>query len=327
MGVISVSASYVILYVNEEYFGFYVLMVAPKLSWIEQVFGEKDTKNLYKCKSGGQQLTEQTSAYSCENENDDATDRTEWIDFLKALDNAKTIEEIGEVLDIEQFTYIAVYDYLLGGYDNFFYANHNYSMYKNKDTGKWIIIYYDFDANFGLDIMSHQFGELNPNPNKDFPHYTLREWFRYNFNLIEVGIFGNLPLFESKLVEVIKNDFNPAVLFPHIDELKKFIKPYVLHDKTPDENGHKPGILNLKSPEDYSMEHWDANSEFTTINVQEIGTDAYGIKYWILEKYRDVCTRFNLECDPVYMDHILNTQLMRKLKVKLIHIDGMVLIG
>jgi len=47
MGAISISANYVILYVNEKYFCFYVLMNAPKLPWIEQVFGEKDTKNFY----------------------------------------------------------------------------------------------------------------------------------------------------------------------------------------------------------------------------------------------------------------------------------------
>jgi len=57
MGAVSISANYATLYVNDEYFGFYVLMDAPKLSWIEEVFGEKDTQNLYKCKTGGHFLT------------------------------------------------------------------------------------------------------------------------------------------------------------------------------------------------------------------------------------------------------------------------------
>jgi len=108
MGAVSISANYVILYVNGKYFGFYVLMDAPKLPWVEQVFGEKETKNLYKCKKGGNFLTEASCAYTCENEDDEVTDRTKWIDFLKAVDNAQTTEELEEVFDIDQFIYITI---------------------------------------------------------------------------------------------------------------------------------------------------------------------------------------------------------------------------
>ena len=108
MGAVSISAIYAILYVNGKYFGFYILMDAPKISWIEEVFGEKDTKNLYKCKIGGNFLTEASCAYTCENEDDEVTDRTKWIDFLKAVDNAQTTEELEKVFDIDQFIYITI---------------------------------------------------------------------------------------------------------------------------------------------------------------------------------------------------------------------------
>ncbi len=39
---------------------------------------------------------------------------------------------------------------------------------------------------------------------------------------------------------------NPATLFPHIDELKQFIRPYIEIEKTPDANGRLPGKLNKK---------------------------------------------------------------------------------
>jgi len=77
LGIPSISANYVKLYVNEEYFGFYIIMDAPKIPWIEQVFGEKDTKNLYKCKEGGNYLSLKISLDRCENEDDKYTDRTE----------------------------------------------------------------------------------------------------------------------------------------------------------------------------------------------------------------------------------------------------------
>ena len=302
MDIPSISAGYIKLYVNDEYFGFYVFMDAPKLPWVEQVFDEKDTKNLYKCKSGGQFLTLQMNSDLCENENEEVTDRTEWTNLLTALDNAQSVEEIEDIFDVDQFVYLAIFDYLVGAWDHYFHSGHNYSMYKNKNTNKWTMIYYDFDSDLGEDILGFEFANPFPNPDKNFPHYTVQDWFNLPFHMIDIAILKNLPDFETKLAQVVNDVFNPALLFPHIDELKDFIRPYVLFDKTPGENGINPGILNLENIADYSMEQWDANSEFTTINEPSIGSDAYGIKYWILERYRAVCNHYNLSCDPVYMD-------------------------
>ena len=301
LGVVSISANYIILYVNEEYFGFYVLMDAPKIPWIEQVYGEKDTKDLYKCKSGFSFLSK-TDFSVCENENDEITDMTDWNNFLEALDNAQTVEEIDEIFDVDQFLYLSAFDYLVGAWDHFFHLGHNYSMYKNKKNGKWTMFYYDFDSDIGQDVVQIEFFNFFPRQDKDYPHYTLQDWFTSQIHLQEVLIFNNLPRFEAILAEVVDNVFNPTLLFPHIDELKDFIRPYIVHDKTPDEDGHHPGVLNLLNPCDYSIQQWEANSEFTTINDPINGSDAYGIKYWILERYRAVCTHYALECDPVYMD-------------------------
>ncbi len=111
MGVFSISANYIILYVNEEYFGFYVFMDAPKIPWVEQVFGEKDTRNLIKCKEGFEFLTLQNGMDTCVNEDDEITDMTEWNNFLAALDNAQTVEEIEDIFDVDQFLHLAAWDY------------------------------------------------------------------------------------------------------------------------------------------------------------------------------------------------------------------------
>ncbi|KAL6596551.1 coth protein-domain-containing protein, partial [Neocallimastix sp. 'constans'] len=302
LGIPSISANYIKLYVNEEYFGFYVIMDAPKIPWIEQVFGEKDTKNLYKCKEANNFLSLTDGLDLCENEDDEYTDRTEWYNLLKTLDNAQTVEEIEDIFDVDQFLYLAAFEYLIGAWDHFLLGGHNYSMYKNKKTGKWTMLCYDFDSDLGQDIVSIEFMNLNPPKDKNYPYHTVRQWFHLQHHIVDIIIWNNLPRFESKLLEFVNEAFNPTTLFPHIDDLKDFIRPYVLKDKTPDENGLKPGVLNLANPTDYSMEEWEANSEFTTINNQNVGSDAYGIKYWILERYRAVCKEYNLECDPVYMD-------------------------
>jgi len=302
LGIPSISANYIRLYVNEEYFGFYIFMDSPKIPWIEQVFGEKDTKNLYKCKEGGNYLTLMFDSDRCENEDDKYTDRTEWTNLLTTLDNAQSVEDIEDIFDVDQFSYLAAFDYLIGSWDHFFLGGHNYSMYKNKNTGKWIMIYYDFDSDLGQDASSIDFINFTPSEDKNYPYYTIEQWFHILSHLAQITIWDNTSRFESKLAEVINKVFNPAVLFPHIDDLKDFIRPYVLFDKTPNENGINPGILNFSNPCDYSMAQWEANSDFTTVNEPSVGSDAYGIKYWILERYRAVCIHYNLECDPVYMD-------------------------
>jgi hypothetical protein len=292
LGLTSISANYISLYVNDEYIGMYILMDAPKVSWAELEFGDENTGNLYKCKSGGNALTVKSCATGCTNENDEITDTTEWVEFLTAMDNAQSAEDIEDIFDVDQFLYEIAFEYLSGSWDHFVNTGHNFDMYKNPKTGKWTIIYYDFDGELGQDVNSiNMFGQGN----QDYPSYTFEEYANRKKHIFDILIFNDPTRFENILKNFVTEVFNPATLFPHIDELKKFIKPHIIKDKTPDENGKCPGMLNEKGS-DYSIEEWDANSEFTNLS------GSYGLKYWILAKYRYICKAYDMECDPVYMD-------------------------
>jgi len=300
LGLISISANYISLYVNDEYLGLYVIMDAPKLSWAELQYGDKDTTTIYKCKTGGNILTVYTCAKNCLNENEDVTDNTEWVELLTALDNAQSAEDIEDIFDIDQFLYEIAFEYLAGSWDHFLSSGHNFSMYKPKN-GKWTIIYYDFDADIGQDVSGIEFGlGKNAKADKDFPGYSFADWANKPRHILDILIYKDPTRFENILKNFVTEVFNPAVLFPHIDELKEFIKPHIIRDKTPDENGKCPGMLNQYGY-DYSYEQWDANSEFTSVNLNGVGS-AYGIKYWILRRYRNVCKTYQMECDPIYMD-------------------------
>lgn len=301
LGLTSISANYITLYINEEYLGMYILMDAPKLPWIEQVYGEADTPNLYKCKDGSNYLSVMSSAELCYNENEDVTDRSEWVEFLTALDNAQSAEDIEDIFEVDQFLNEIALEYLTGSWDHFLSTGHNFSMYKQKSNGKWTIIYYDFDADFGQDVDNIEFGLTETDPNKDFPNYSFGEWDSKRQRIIEILIFKDPTRFLNILRKIVTEVFNPATLFAHIDELKEFIKPHVIKDKTADEIINRPGVLNKKGS-DYSIEQWDANSEFTTIQDTVINSSAYGLKYWILAKYRYVCKTYKIECDQTYLD-------------------------
>jgi len=298
LGLISISANYMSLYVNDEYWGFYVLMDAPKPKWAEIEFGDADTTHLFKCKSGG--LTLSANGSNCENENDEFTDLTEWNAFIQDLDRASTSDEIDKIFDVDQFLYEMAYEYLTGSWDHYLCTGHNFSVYK-MPSGKWTMIHYDFDADFGQDVCAVEFmGSIKAD--KDYPSWSFEDWSGKNSHLLEVLIKKDRTRFNQVMKRFVEEAFNPDLLFPRIDELKDFIRPYVKKDKTPGANGKKPGMLNEKVNNDYTMEQWEANSEFTNIGVSA-SSSGYGLKYWILNRYRKVCNDFtNITCNPEYLD-------------------------
>jgi len=273
--------------------GFYVLSDSIKLSWIEYVFGEKDTTSLYQCKNIGNTLTARVSSTGCQNENEEVTDHTEWNELLNRMDASKTPEDVEDILDIDQFLTEIAYEYLAGSWDHYLNFGHNYYMYKPANS-KWRMILYDFDADFGEDI-----GIGGIKDSTDHTANTFAEWTQQR-HIIDVLILNNSTRFDNIVKNIVMDTFNPTVLFPHIDEIKKTIKPYLIEDKTPDENGNLPGRLN-ENIKNYSIAQWEANSEFTSLITPQNGK-SYGLKYWILGKYRYICKTFELECDPTYMD-------------------------
>jgi len=282
MNLPSISANYAELYINDEYMGLFVVNDAFKESWIEYVYSEKNTSTLYKCELI-RELTVENSE-GCVNENKDIIDNSEWISFLSAIENAKTPSDLEDIFEIDHFLKEMALDYLLGSWDHIT-NRHNYYMYK-QPNGKWIYLSQDFDHDFGQPIKP--------------VGIPFTEYYEETLHIIDILILDEPQRFEKALIEVVKDTFNPSILFPHIDELKKFIRPYVEKDKTPGSNGKYPGRLNqLTVVEEYSIEQWDAYSEFTTGMADSV---VFGLKYWILMKYRSVCSIYNMECDPTYLD-------------------------
>jgi len=299
LDMISISANYITLYINDHYLGLYVIMDAVKVSWAKWAFGDENTTNLYQCKEALSYLDLENSVTGCINEDDDITDNTEFVEFLTALSKAESAEDIEDIFDIDQFLYEIAYEYLSGSWDHYLYNGHNYNVYKNIQNGKWTVILYDFDGDLGQDT---HFIEIYPRitDSKDYPTYSFLEWDAVQHHLVDILIHKDPTRFNNILKTVVTKVFNPTVLFPHIDEIKEMIRPYIEEEKTPDENGEVIGVIN-KYGYDFPFEYWEPNIEFTSI-TDGVMSRAYGIKYWILMKYRYVCKNYDIECDPVYMD-------------------------
>jgi len=303
LGIKTISSNYANLYINGEFMGFYVLMDSIKKSWIEYEYGDVETTSLYECGSTGNDLTVEASSRGCTNANKDVTDNSEFIKFLTDLNAAQTVEEYEKFFDVDLFLTEIAYEYFFGSWDHYLIYSHNFLLYRPKDSKIWKYIITDFDGDIGQDISMGIGGIVakpEPPKNLNFTEYTFEEWAYIPHHIIDVLIFKDPTRFNNILKKLVKEVFNPATLFPHIDELKEFIRPYVEKDKTPDKNGNLPGRLHEET-EDYSLEEWDANCEYTTVRTGQ-GSRAYGLKYWILAKYRNVCKTYDIECDPTYMD-------------------------
>lgn len=302
LGIPSISANYATLYINEKYMGFYVLLDAIKVSWVDFVYNDPNTTTLYQCKSVNNQLTIESSSEGCVNENEDVTDHTEWMNLLTSLDQANSAKDIEDIFDVDLFLTLVAYEYLAGSWDHFLNFGHNFGLYKPKND-TWKLILNDFDGEFGqnLEMAAKGLGIdiKDKKVNINFPTYSLKEWSK-PIHLLNILVFQDPTRFETILKKMVKEVFNPATLFLHIDEWKSFIRPYVTLDKTPQENGKYPGRLN-EATDDYSLAQWEANCEFTAVDSTKSGY-GYGLKYWILEKYRNVCETYQVDCDPMYMD-------------------------
>jgi len=274
IGIPSLSANYATLYINDEYLGLFILTDLFKESWIEYIYGEKDTKSLYKCNKC--YLNFETRS-GFKNENKKATNVKELYEFLAEMTKAKSASDVESIFDLNLFYKNIAVDFLVGSWDHIF---HNYYIYKSKESNKWIYLSYDFDLDMGRDV--------EPTMGLDIFSES---------PVLEKLISNDNSHFKEAIKEIVSNVFNPAILFPHIDEIKTFIRPYVKLDKTLDEKGQYPGKLNKFGDGFYSLEQWEDSIEF-----KEAKEGIYSLKKFILLRYRIICHNYDLECSPIYLN-------------------------
>jgi len=302
-----ISANYAKLYINDTFMGLYLLRDAYKSQWVQNVFGEKGTKHLYTCSN--EYASEGNAFFKCVNDDEDVTDDQDIKNFLKKLENSKDRKDLEEFFDVKNFIRLNAARYLFGSLDHITGENNNMLyMYHDVSSGNdlWIPLIYDFDMNFG--------NFKKPNTNRSFdqeifeaknPLYTM-----LNLNDKSEELIGVMD-------EIMRTAFNPNILLPRIDQLRAFLDPYVLEDRTPGENGLLPGRFDIGvgRPHDlFNYEDFINNSEFTTVKARQYwdnfsGTyeenTALGLKQWIIERFKFACDYYKMDCS--YADDILNS--------------------
>jgi len=296
LGLPSLSLNYCKVYFNDKFMGFYAMRDAFKSQWIEYTFGEKNTQHLYECEGFGS-----SKAFNCVNDDEDLRNTdVDFNNFLARIDAAKTKEDLEKFFDVEVYLKWQAIRYLIGGWDHVTRGQNAYLyMFHNNSTGTdtWIPLLYDFDNDFGAfnHEESQRTFETDIYPSeKSNPIYKI------------LGIKDASPEIVKYLDEIMRQIFNPKVLFDRIDELRDFIDPYVKEDRTDDETGKRPGRVprNFINMEDYyTYEDFRENTQFTSIMLKKYLGGGYindcrihGIKLWILERFRFICSHYDVDC-------------------------------
>jgi hypothetical protein len=285
LGLPSLSSNFAHLYINGRFMGLYSIKDAYKAHWIEANFGEKSTEHLYTCDYG------KNPYFNCVNDDDKITDDTEYKEFMDRLTKSKTREELDQFFDSETYIRWQVVKYLFGSWDH--HSNiHNIYLYKRKD-GIWTQFLYDYDNSFG--------SLQGPNTKRTF-YDEIVKYYKEPSPLIDVlQIYDNSTEFKKILEESLEKVFNPKKLFPHIDEIKEFLDPYIKEDRTPDANGQLPGRFPraLTYYEDkYSYDDFKDNTEYTRVKIRYRSSEEkiLALKQWILERYLFACDAYKLNC-------------------------------
>jgi len=314
IGLNTLTANYCKLYINDIYMGVFLIRDAFKNSWVEMYYGEKDTTHLYKSIDVSEDK-DKNPFFNCENEDENITEDPDWDEFLQQLANAKSRKDLEEFFDVEGYIKSQVARYLFGSWDHTTNKQNSY-LYRSidKETGKykWLYFLYDFDFNFG--------GKNGAYIEKTFDEEIVDETNPL-YSLLNIN--GESQEIRNLMEEFMRKVFNPETLLIRIDQLKAFLDPYVYEDRTPDENGNRPGRFSrmVRRVEDtFNYNDFLTNSEFTTVKTiqhyDDSGSESHhaylGLKQWMIERFVYICKTYDLDCS--FSEEFLSSPYVKSYK-------------
>jgi len=289
LGLPSIEASYTKFFINDDDMGLYLLRDAFKPEWIESNFGVVNTTSLYKCDAEyGSSLY-----FNCRNDVTEEEVDPDFEEFSKKMEYAVDYDDYSQFFDVDLYIKWQAYKYLTGSWDHVT-TQHNQYLFKNGN--KWMNFLYDYDSDFGA--------FKNPNPAQTFTEHSLEK---------DLPIYRKLRLDETNeqlkgyIEEMVVNAFNPVKLFPRIDELIEFLSPYVAEDRYPmNDPKSRPGHFSrpeFKIENGFTIQDHYNNAEFHNYFLKKYNSETsyetdeiYGLKRWIIERFRFVCSHYNIDC-------------------------------
>lgn len=212
-------SSYAKVYLNNVYWGLYIVVEEPDKNFLELRFPDKNG-NLYKAEQSGLEYDGTSRFDYLDNFEQKLSQNgdTSWNDLIRLHDlilNSGSLfyDSITNYFNIEYFLKSIAVDYLTDNWDNFIGHNRNFWLYHSTTDNKFHWIPWDYNLAFsagGCDLMWDNFGQTNPLPTlwtNCRNNAVLRDQYYYLACTINNAVFTN------------------AHLDPFIDSMKTLIRP------------------------------------------------------------------------------------------------------
>lgn len=302
----STSTNYANIEVNGENLGIFVLSNKIKKDFIERYYGEKNTKSLYECKEDNSRFEDNSIVEKCQNLNDDLVDQKDEIQqFVDAVNNAKTLDDIKDIIDVDGIIRSFAFEYIILSWDHFLVNGHNYYWYK-ESNGKWTIILSDFDETLGQNIWPGMFEGDGKYVDKSYiggdvvhtniPCFSIRE-FDMGHKLVKLLIYDDEKHWREVIGDIVKTAFNPKALNKRIDEIRELIHDDVAISRTVDEEtGYPLGCYNIKGQlPKWNITHFEEGSEYTNYQANPFISRCLGLKFVIEERFNYLCHTYGID--------------------------------
>jgi len=284
----SIQAAFSRLTVNDKFFGFYTFTDGFKPHMLKKIFNLESTKDmiLYQNKVEGFLFNELATPYFVDStaKKNETGNFEELEKITKLISESKSIEDLEPYIDVDNFLRHLAIDWLFGSFDSLIVTGHNFFLYKRPSDNKWILLYYDFDFTYGHGV-EPSFGMTSI----DLAGFTFEKYNFFSNVLVNTLVTKDNTRFKKVLKELLINCYNPKILNERIDEIKKFIDPFMKEDFTPI-NGTLPGRVNLvgkKETATYELFHTSIEKHIDDYNA--------GLKPFIETKFNVACREFGFD--------------------------------
>ncbi|MCH6266924.1 CotH kinase family protein [Neobacillus citreus] len=135
---------------------------------------------------------------------------------INTIPRSEFEREIIKYIDVEKYLRWIAGIIFTSNYDGFV---HNYSLYRNGETGLFEVMPWDYDATWGRDVNGKVMG-ADYVPLKGYNTLTAR--------ILDVDSFRKQ--YQKLLVEIMNQQFTLGFMLPRVEKVLGIIRPYVLQD-------------------------------------------------------------------------------------------------
>jgi len=220
---------YVELYLNEEYWGLYVIVEQINKDFISQWFDE-DEGNLYKGDPRGtlQWYGENPDQYTRNYEKKTNEEINDWSDLIELIDtlnhSQNLINSFPALMNYDRTLWYLALCNILVNLDSYINSGHNYYLYHNPQTDRFSIIPWDLNEIFGCfppqGFSETQFENYSP--------YTFTDQLPLLKNLLTHDFFRNI--YTAHYKSILQDVFHPDTVWAWIEDYKNLIYTSVEND-------------------------------------------------------------------------------------------------